>query len=136
MPEESEERLHCSLAAYVTKQLVQNHVLVYHWVGACMLAFSGSPLDSVSICLVYIIKVNLQQGATSALTFCGFQRSIKHAKLYNVELTPVLQRINLKCWVSNESLYFQEDIETKITPVAPSIPKIFYFCLKVTYASP
>ena len=46
----------CSLAAHVTKQLAQNHMLtafIYHWVGGCMLAFSGSPLNVVSICQVY-----------------------------------------------------------------------------------
>ena len=49
---------HCLLAGQVTKQLAQNHVLatfICYWVGLCMLAFSGSPLDAVSICLVIII---------------------------------------------------------------------------------
>ena len=31
---------------------------IYHWVGAWMLAFSGSPLDAVSICLVLYVDIS------------------------------------------------------------------------------
>ena len=29
-----------------------------HWVGVCMLAFSGSPIDAVSICLVDYVTLH------------------------------------------------------------------------------
>ena len=50
-----------------------------------------------------------------------------YAKLHYVELTPVLQGMNLKCWVSNESkrssrLYSDLDLDFQMNTVTKDVP--------------